>query len=48
LLVSSLGSGVTGTLADRFGWFEAYGFVAVLMASLVVLLVANRAVGAAD
>lgn len=40
LLISSLGSGVTGTLADGWGWPAAYGFTALLFAGLVgVLLV---------
>ena len=40
LLISSLGSGVTGTLADGWGWPAAYGFTAFLFAGLVgVLLV---------
>lgn len=38
LLVSSLGSGVTGALADRSGWLPAYGLSAVLLALLVVVL----------
>jgi predicted MFS family arabinose efflux permease len=38
LLVSSLGSGVTGALADRAGWLSAYGLSAALLAALVVLL----------
>ena len=45
LLVSSLGSGVTGTIADRAGWLPAYGLVAGLMGLLVVLLVGNRLLG---
>lgn len=45
LLVSSLGSGVTGTLADRAGWLAAYGLVAALCGLVVVVLVANRALG---
>lgn len=45
LLVSSLGSGVTGTLAGRVGWLAAYGLVAGLLALLVGLLVANRVLG---
>jgi predicted MFS family arabinose efflux permease len=45
LLVSSLGSGVTGTLADHAGWLAAYGLVAGLMTLLVALLVANRLLG---
>jgi len=40
LMISSLGSGVTGTLADGWGWPAAYGFTALLFAGLVgVLLV---------
>lgn len=35
LLLSSLGSGVTGTLADGVGWTAAFGFTAVLFAGLV-------------
>lgn len=45
LLVSSLGSGVTGTLADQVGWLAAYGLVAGLLGLVVVLLVANRLLG---
>jgi len=45
LLVSSLGSVVTGTLAERVGWFAAYGLVATLLGLLVALLVCNRALG---
>jgi len=45
LLVSSLGSGVTGTLAGRVGWLAAYGLVATLLAVLAVLLVANWVLG---
>jgi len=45
LLVSSLGSGVTGTLAGRLGWVVAYGLVATLLAILVGALAANRALG---
>jgi predicted MFS family arabinose efflux permease len=45
LLVSSLGSGVTGLLVDVAGWETAYGFVAGLLGTLVVLLVLNRALG---
>jgi len=45
LLVSSLGSGVTGTLAGRFGWLAAYGLVATLLAVLFAALVANRMLG---
>lgn len=45
LLVSSLGSGVTGTLAGRVGWFAAYGLVATLLAALAAALVVNRALG---
>jgi YNFM family putative membrane transporter len=42
LLVSSLGSGVTGTLAGQVGWVAAYGLVATLLAVLAALLVVNR------
>lgn len=45
LLVSSLGSVVTGTLADVAGWLPAYGFVAGLLSLLVALLVLNRVLG---
>ncbi|WP_121820144.1 MFS transporter [Halostella salina] len=45
LLVSSLGSGVTGTLAEEAGWLAAYGLVATLLGLVVVLLVGNRALG---
>jgi len=46
LLVSSLGSAVTGTLAGRVGWLAAYGLVVALLVALVALLVGNRALGA--
>jgi len=45
LLVSSLGSGVTGALAGRAGWLIAYGLVTALLAALVAALVANRLLG---
>ena len=45
LLVSALGSAVTGVLADTVGWLAAYGVVAGLLALLVALLVANHALG---
>jgi YNFM family putative membrane transporter len=45
LLVSSLGSGVTGTLAERVGWVAAYGLVATLLALLAASLVVNRVGG---
>ena len=45
LLVSSLGSGVTGTLAGQVGWVAAYGLVAALLAVLTAALVGNRALG---
>ena len=45
LLVSSLGSGVTGTLAGQVGWVAAYGLVATLLAVLASLLVGNRVLG---
>lgn len=45
LLVSSLGSGVTGTLAGRFGWLAAYGLVATLLAGLACALAVNRVLG---
>ncbi|MFD1632670.1 MFS transporter [Haloplanus ruber] len=45
LLVSSLGSGVTGTVAEASGWFAAYALVAVLLAALVALLVGVHTVG---
>jgi MFS family permease len=45
LLVSSLGSGVTGTLAGRVGWVAAYGLVAALLALLAAALVVNRVAG---
>jgi hypothetical protein len=46
LLVSSLGSVLTGTLADAFSWPVAYGTVIVLFVGAVGLLAANRALGA--
>jgi YNFM family putative membrane transporter len=45
LLVSSLGSGVTGTVADTAGWLAAYALVAALLVGLVCLLVGNRVLG---
>jgi predicted MFS family arabinose efflux permease len=45
LLVSSLGSGVTGTIAESVGWFAAYGLIATLLAVLAALVVGNRALG---
>jgi len=45
LLVSSLGSGVTGTVAEASGWFTAYALVAALLAVLVALLVGVHTVG---
>jgi dipeptide/tripeptide permease len=45
LLVSSLGSGVTGTLAGQVGWLVAYGLVGILLAVLVSALAANRVLG---
>lgn len=41
LLLSSLGSGVTGSLADGWGWSVAYGFTALLFAGLAGLLLLN-------
>lgn len=41
LLVSSLGSVVIGTIADQASWLAAYGFVAVLLGLLVVMLGTN-------
>lgn len=45
LLVSSLGSGTTGTLADGYGWPAAFGLISILLAVAVVALVANRLLG---
>ncbi|WP_251329177.1 MFS transporter [Haloplanus pelagicus] len=45
LLVSSLGSGVTGTVAEEVGWFAAYGLIAGLLALLVVVLLLTRTLG---
>lgn len=45
LLVSSLGSVVTGTIAEVVGWLPAYGLVAGLLALLVAVLIVNRALG---
>jgi predicted MFS family arabinose efflux permease len=45
LLVSSLGSVVTGSLAESAGWVPAYGLVAGLLSLLVAVLVLNRALG---
>jgi len=45
LLVSSLGSGVTGTLAGQVGWLAAYGLVGTLLAVLATSLVVNRVAG---
>ena len=46
LLVSSLGSVLTGGLADAFGWPIAYGAVAALLVGGVALVAGNRALGA--
>ncbi|MDZ7701484.1 MAG: MFS transporter [Halobacteriales archaeon] len=45
LLVSSLGSVVTGTLADAAGWLPAFGLVAALLGLTVVGLALNRLAG---
>lgn len=45
LLVGSLGSVVTGTIADAVGWLPAFGLVAGLLGAVVVLLILNRALG---
>lgn len=45
LLVSSLGSVVTGALADAFGWIVAYGVVIALLAIATGLIVGNRLLG---
>ncbi|WP_436925812.1 MFS transporter [Halosimplex amylolyticum] len=45
LLGSSLGSGVTGALADAVGWPAAYGLVAAVLATLLAALVAVHALG---
>lgn len=42
LLVSSLGSVVTGALADGFGWVVAYGVVVALLVAATGLIGANR------
>jgi predicted MFS family arabinose efflux permease len=45
LLGSSLGSGVTGALADLAGWVTAYGFIVGLLVLTVVLVAFNWASG---
>jgi len=45
LLVSSLGSVVTGTLADTFGWAVAFGVLLSIMVGAALLLVGNILIG---
>jgi predicted MFS family arabinose efflux permease len=45
LLMGSLGSVVTGTIADVAGWLPALGLVAGLLGAVVVLLTVNRVFG---
>lgn len=45
LLVSSLGSVVTGTLADAFGWAVAFGLLLSIMVGAALLLVGNLLIG---
>lgn len=45
LLVSSLGSALTGILADAFSWPVAYGLIVALFVVAVVMMAANRALG---
>jgi MFS family permease len=42
LLVSSLGSVVTGVLADAFGWTVAYGSVAAFLVVATALMAGNH------
>lgn len=44
-LIGSTGSVIVGTIADLSGWIPAYGLVAGLLVTAIVLLVANRLVG---
>lgn len=46
LLVSSLGSVVTGVLADGFGWVVSFGSVAALLVVAVAAMAGNAALGA--
>jgi MFS family permease len=43
LLLGSLGSVVTGTLADSAGWVAAFGLLPVLLVVPLAMLVANHA-----
>jgi predicted MFS family arabinose efflux permease len=45
LLLSALGSAVTGALADAGGWPLAYGAVIVLLAACLLAMTLNRRVG---
>jgi MFS family permease len=45
LLLSALGSAVTGALADAGGWPLAYGAVVVLLAACLLAMALNRAAG---
>jgi MFS family permease len=45
LLVSSLGSVVTGTVAETAGWLPAYGLVAGLLGIVVAVLAINWSLG---
>lgn len=45
LLVGSLGSGVTGTLADTVGWTSAIGFVGAVLLVAAAVIGLNRALG---
>ncbi|MEF8842424.1 MAG: MFS transporter [Haloarculaceae archaeon] len=42
MLVGSLGSVITGSLADTVGWPAAYGFVVLLLAAGVALILGQR------
>jgi len=42
-VVGALGSVVTGTLADLFGWGVSFGFLAVLLTIVFVALAVNWA-----
>jgi predicted MFS family arabinose efflux permease len=45
MLFGALGSIVTGTVADTFGWVPAYGVVAGILVVSVVLIATNRVFG---
>ncbi|MDL5360827.1 MFS transporter [Halalkalicoccus sp. NIPERK01] len=43
MILASLGSVVTGGVADLFGWVPAFGFLAAVLGVVIVGLVGNRA-----